>query len=891
MNPALVGDEVLMHSMEGQYNPALVALSYAIATIASYAALSLAGRVAASGGRERAAWLVGGAAAMGLGIWAMHFVGMLAFSLSTPVAYDPLTVLASLIVAVLASGVALFTAGRSHLRLPRLLLSGLTMGFGVAAMHYMGMSAMRLGGSMGYNPPLVVLSVLIAVAASIVALWLAFRLRDGTAPGVSRLMAALVMGGAVVGMHYTGQSATRFSTHSAHEVASPIQGVDALGLAVQVAAGTLFVLLLALFAAFANERVKAQARRVEERIQQSRALEARVAERTAELEAERRHLERLAEQRRRLLEVARAILPSRSSGETISTVLGAVRELLDIDVATFLRFEPGARRLRPSGMIGAERMSPGDPAENWSADQGVIGDTLRSGRAELVNQAHLDPRSVYPDGVQVEIEHLISVPLTTKRGLLGVFYFNRLRNPPFREDEFELVQLFISYAAAAVEQRELTDQLAHQATHDSLTGLPNRALFEDRLEQAIHGAGRHGGSVVLLVIDLDGFKRVNDSLGHHAGDELLRQVARRILGRLQAGDTLSRMGGDEFTVVMPAFRDPSDAVRIGTELLKTLEGAFWVDERELFVTCSAGLAVYPEDGHDAATLQRHADVAMYRAKTAGKDTLRCFAPEMNETAQERLELEGGLRRALALGELELHYQPQVTLSGRPVAVEALVRWRHPILGLVLPEKFIPTAEESGLIVAIGGWVLTEACRQAAVWRDAGWPIRVAVNVSALQFARPDFFDTVEQAIKDAGLDPSLLEVELTESLVMRDPKDSARQMERLRALGVRVAVDDFGTGYSSLSYLHWLPIDVLKIDRSFVAGLGAPRNTQALVQAIVALARALGLTVVAEGVETTAQLAFLSELGCDLAQGYLFTKPMPAKEASAFLAVHDLGAA
>ncbi len=880
-----------MLPMNGHYNPALVALSYAVAALASYAALSLAGRVAASSGRERAAWLVGGATAMGLGIWSMHFVGMLAFSMSAPVAYDLPTVLASLLVAVLASGIALFTAGRSHLRLPRLLFGGLTMGLGVAAMHYTGMAAVRFAGSMGYDPPLVMLSMLVAVAASIAALWLAFQLRDGTAPGASRLrlMAALVMGGAVVGMHYTGQAATHFFAREV--MASPVHSIGATALAVQVAAGTLFVLLLALFVALADERVNAQARRLEERTRQSTALEARVAERTAELEAERRHLERLAEQRRRLLEVARAILPGRSSDEIISTVLGAVRELLDIEVAAFMRFDPQERQFRPFNLTGADRLRPGDSSEGWSipADHGITADSFRSGRAELVNQAHLDPRSVYPDGAQVETEHLISVPLATKSGTLGVFNFGRLKDPPFRDDEFELVQLFMSYAAAAVEQRELADRLAHQATHDTLTGLPNRALFEDRLEQAIRGVGRHGGSVALLVVDLDGFKRVNDSLGHHAGDELLRQVARRLRGRLRVGDTLSRMGGDEFTVVLTDLRTPSDAVRIGGELLGTLEAAFPVDGRELFVTCSIGVSVYPDDGHDAATLQRHADVAMYRAKAAGRNALRCFTPEMNETARERLELEGRLRWALELGEFELYYQPQVTLSGKPVAVEALVRWRHPSLGLVPPAKFIPAAEESGLIVAIGTWVLSEACRQAALWRDAGRPIRVAVNVSALQFVRPDFFETVEQALNEAGLAPGLLEVELTESLVMRDPGESARQMEKLRALGVRVAVDDFGTGYSSLSYLHRLPIDVLKIDRSFVAEVEGLRGTQALVQAIVALARALDLTVVAEGVETTGQLAFLSELGCDLAQGYLFAKPMPANEADAlFTGLGDL---
>jgi len=429
----------------------------------------------------------------------------------------------------------------------------------------------------------------------------------------------------------------------------------------------------------------------------------------------------------------------------------------------------------------------------------------------------------------------------------------------------------------AIEHRQLTDQLAYQALHDALTGLPNRALLEHRLDQTLAGARRHNWQLAVLFIDLDRFKQINDTLGHALGDQVLQRVAHRLEGCLRKSDFLARMGGDEFTVLLAELADSRDALRVAEKLLASFEEPFQIEGHDLFLTCSVGISLFPRDGKDAVTLQRKADTAMYRAKNRGKNSCEFFAPEFGVAALERLEIENSLRRALDNQELHLYYQPQVDAGGKLAGFEALLAWHHPKLGMTSPAQFIPVAEESGMIVPIGSWVLAEACRQGAVWQHSGCPrVRVAVNVSATQFSRVDFIDTVTEALSVSGLDPSLLELELTEGVVVRDLEESIRQMERVRALGVGISIDDFGTGYSSLSYLRRLPIDALKIDQSFLQEIDREPNTIPLVKAIVALAHGLHLTVVAEGVENQGQLEALRNVGCDLFQGYLLGEPVPA---------------
>jgi diguanylate cyclase (GGDEF)-like protein len=424
------------------------------------------------------------------------------------------------------------------------------------------------------------------------------------------------------------------------------------------------------------------------------------------------------------------------------------------------------------------------------------------------------------------------------------------------------------------DEREVTRRLAY---HDPLTGLPNRQLFQDRLQLALAQAGRYKQHLAVLFLDLDRFKVINDSLGHTAGDQLLQRVSTRLHGLLREGDTVARVGGDEFMLLLPGLAGVDDAVAVARKVVEAVRLPFVIDGRELVSTTSAGVSVYPEDGTDSENLTKNADVALYRAKERGRDNFQLYTPGMNEQALERLGLETRLRKALGGDEMELLYQPLVELStGRVLGVEALLRWQHPDLGRLAPAEFLDLAEVTGIINEIGQWVLVTACRQAHAWREEGHHIRVSVNLSARQFLEPDCAAKVRQALESAHLPPEDLVLELTESLAMQRADQTEETLRELKALGVAIAIDDFGTGYSSLAYLRRFPIDAVKIDKSFVRDLAHDKNDAQIVSTIVAMARGLGLRVVAEGVESAAQLDFLRDEGCDEAQGFYLGAPVDA---------------
>jgi len=453
----------------------------------------------------------------------------------------------------------------------------------------------------------------------------------------------------------------------------------------------------------------------------------------------------------------------------------------------------------------------------------------------------------------------------------------------FRTDDGLLGVTFHDISA----RKSAESQIEHLAFHDLLTGLPNRRLAEDRLQQAAAQADRAGGRAALLILDLDAFKTINETLGHGAGDTLIRALAARLRDSLREIDTLSRSGGDEFLIVLTNLRGSEIVSTIADKILTRIAEPVEIDGHSLHTTASLGIAIYPDDGEDFATLLKKADTAMYQAKEEGRNGWRFFDERMNRDATASLGLRAGLCQALERGEFALHYQPQLDLvTGRVIGAEALLRWTHPDLGRVPPDRFIPLAEESGLIVPIGAWALEQACRQAAAWQKGGLAgLGVAVNLSAVQVGRDDLARTVAAALAASGLPPVCLELELTESILIRDAEYRLATLSGLKASGLKLAIDDFGTGYSSLSYLRRFKVDRLKIDRSFVRDLAAAPEDDAIIRAVIQMAHSLGLRVIAEGVETAKVLEQLRQLGCDEIQGYLLSPPLPVESFVSF--VHD----
>ena len=451
-------------------------------------------------------------------------------------------------------------------------------------------------------------------------------------------------------------------------------------------------------------------------------------------------------------------------------------------------------------------------------------------------------------------------------------------------------ELLLRSMQYSIERKRYQEQLEYQANYDALTGLPNRNLLRDRLRQSVF-AQRFVRSIGVVFLDIDHFKFVNDSLGHNTGDKLLQNVAERLTETVRDGDTVARLGGDEFILILNDQPGQEVIYRAMLRIMSRIAEPIDIDGQELMVTCSAGISLYPQDGPDVETLLKNADAAMYQAKEKGRNNFQFYTAEMNRQVNERLKTETSLRRALERDELELYYQPRFDVrSGALVGCEALLRWQHPERGLLLPERFIALAEETGLIVPIGEWVLRSACDQARAWQKDGCaPIAVSVNLSMRQFRQEALANAIDDALRRSGLEPRLLEMELTESLIMHDTEVAIRILLRLREIGVDISVDDFGTGHSSLSYLTKLPISALKIDQSFVQDIeGSGRTDEGLVaQTIISLARNLKLKVVGEGVETAAQFEFLKKHDCDEVQGYHFAMPMPASEFELFAARPD----
>ena len=467
----------------------------------------------------------------------------------------------------------------------------------------------------------------------------------------------------------------------------------------------------------------------------------------------------------------------------------------------------------------------------------------------------------------------------------GVLGAHTRRRRAFNKEDVHFLQSIANVLAMAIDRKKAEERIEHQAYHDALTGLPNRLLLEDRLSVAVAQAHRSGEILAVLLIDLDRFKVINDTLGHPAGDELLRGAAARFIRSVREGDTIARMGGDEFAVLLPNLNNDEIALQIADRITSSLREPFHLEGRDLYVTASIGAAVYPHAGVDGRTLLQHADIALYRAKEQGRNTLRYFSPAMNSRAFERLSMESSLREALKREEFLLYFQPQVDLNGGEIiGFEALIRWQRPEIGMISPAEFIPLAEETGLILPIGEWVLRSACAQNVAWQRAGFPpTRIAVNLSVRQFHRENLVDTVTRALQESGLAPQYLELEITESVLMGKEMSILLMLRKLTDMGIQLSIDDFGTGYSSLAYLRRFPIAKLKVDQIFVRNLTTDPNDAVIARTVVGMAHSLHLKALAEGIETEAQLAYLRSIGCDQMQGYLFSRPLPVEEATRLL--------
>jgi diguanylate cyclase len=777
----------------------LVVLSVLISVFASYTALDLTGRARASAGAMRAIWLAASAVAMGGGIWSMHFVAMLAFHLGMPISYDLRLTFLSFVVAVAVTGVGLSTVIRGGGRLTSLFLGGVFMGLGIASMHYTGMAAMRMQATIAYDPFLFVLSVLIAIVASVAALWLAFNLHAFW----QRIIAAGVMGAAVCGMHYTAMAAAIYAPMAMAPMGAD-PGIPPELLAIATAGSSFSLLSFGLICSLADQHFATQA--AQERLRESEERFRRLSDATFE--------GILIHEGGKILDTNQSL--AKTFGIDLADMNGHV--VLDL--------------LAPESREAAMRNMVADLSEPYEA----VG--LRSDGSRFPIEIH--PKNLPYQGRRV---HVVAVRDTTER-------------------------------------KRAEAQIQYLAHHDALTGLPNRVLFRDRLEQALARARRDGEMVAVLWLDLERFKEVNDTLGHPAGDALLKGVAARLIACMRETDTAARLGGDEFAIVQVGLAQPQGAAALARRFLESLSTPFELGEHRTLTRASLGIAVAPTDGDDPDRLLKNSDIALYRAKVESRGTFRFFEENMNVRLQARRALEQDLHRALAEGQFELHYQPQVRLSdGSLVGFEALLRWRHPEHE-VGPAEFIPVAEESGLILPLGEWVLRQACTEAA-----GWPrsLKVAVNLSPTQFKHRDLAGLVADVLEETGLDPDRLELEITESIILQDGDATLATLRRLKELGVHISMDDVGTGYSSLSYLRRFPCDKIKIDRSFICGLENSGGDAAIIRAVIALARSLGMTATAEGVETENQLAYLRDEDCNQAQGYYLGRPTPADEVTRML--------
>jgi diguanylate cyclase (GGDEF)-like protein/PAS domain S-box-containing protein len=906
--------------LTGEHDLRLVALAGVICFLASGAAVILMHRAAASCGRARAIWIATAGTATGSGIWATHFIAMLAYNPGVVAGYGMVLTVLSLVaaIAVTSLGFALAVGGRARWAPP---LGGAIVGAGVACMHYLGMSALELPGRIEWAADLVFASIVLGIAFAAPAVALARLDARPTCSAVAAVLLTL----AIVSHHFTAMGAVRI-------VADPARAIDALmlspdALALTIAAAAIALIGMCIVASIADRRAKnllhdrnllldaalnnmvqgvnmfdAQARLVllNDRYLQMYRLSPEVVKPGCTIRD-------LVECRIRsgtffaidpeqyIADLVGALLYDRTpSVKTLELDDGRVIAVSSQPMAAggwVVTHEDVSARQRAVKELERTRNFLDTVLENVPAT--IIVKNARDLRYILLNRASEDfygvererflgktAHDVFPPGEADDMEARDRRSLA--EGGRQVFNARPIETPANGRrlvtstrvaimGEDGAPQYLVNVLQDVTEHKRAEARIAHMAHFDGLTDLPNRAAFNECLETTLERATREKERFALLCLDLDRFKEVNDVFGHVVGDALLRQVAARIADA--AGEAfLARLGGDEFAVIAGGGPQPAGAAVLAEALMAAFAEDFAVGGDRLHVGVSIGVAIFPADGADVSSLLANANAALHRAKTGGRGAIRFFEADMDHRLRERRALVHDLHSAIERGELMLYYQPQARIDGEVTGFEALVRWKHPLRGLIAPDVFIPAAEESGLILSIGEWVLREACREAASWPR---PLNIGVNLSPVQFRHGDLPGLAHAVLLETGLSPGRLELEITESVLIDDFSRGVAVLRRLKLLGVHIAMDDFGTGYSSLSNLQAFAFDRIKIDRSFISSLQSNRQSATIVRAVIGLGRGLDLPVIAEGVETADQLAFLSSESCDEVQGYLVGKPLP----------------
>jgi diguanylate cyclase (GGDEF)-like protein/PAS domain S-box-containing protein len=776
----------------------LVALGGAVCLLSSFVAISLFRRAKASSGRSRVTWVALDAVVSGCGIWATHFIAMLAYAPGVGAGYNVGITLLSLVFAVGVTAVGLSIA-LSGLHKWAVAVGGAVVGAGVAAMHYTGMMAFEIPAHLVWSPDIVVASILFGSVFAALALIAANR-GDKTADTIA---AAVLLTVAIVSHHFTGMGAITL-------VWDPRLVGDGLSIAPQVlsiltAMAAAIILFMSMLVSVLDRRAKGELHK--QKVVLDTALE-NMSQGLCMFDAH-----------------GRILLFNERYAEMMGRTGMALKGRLLVDVLTDLK-----------------------SAGQWESDP----EELVAGLIAEAKAGHTATRSQVQNGRSIRI---VDQPMKGG-GWVATF-----------ED--------------ITEWQQAQEQISHMARHDALTNLPNRTLFREELEQALRLVKR-SDQLAVLCLDLDHFKEINDSLGHPIGDALLMEVGRRLGECVTDNDTVARLGGDEFAIVQFCKDcDPSVVALLASHVVERISEPYTIGGHQLVIGVSIGISLAPEDGKNPDELLKKADLALYRAKADGRGTYRYFETGMDARAQARRLLELDLRAALPRNEFEVYYQPIRDIAcDRVVAFEALLRWNHSIRGMISPVNFIPLAEETGLIIQLGDWVLRQACVDATRWPEE---VCVAVNLSPVQFKNPNLVSQVKAALKQSGLAPHRLELEITESVLLQNSETTLAVLHELRAFGVRISLDDFGTGYSSLSYLRSFPFDKIKIDRSFVSELATREDSMAIVRAVTGLGKSLGIVTTAEGVETDAQFELLRREGCTQAQGYLFSQPRPVAEVNAML--------